>query len=479
MHIILPYLLLGRTKPNVSSVPHQPISGSSLVSNFASSSESHGHVIEKYLEQGQRHLIEDAVKDHDLVDHHIEESVELSEPIEKGPAKENEEVSIELTEAAVIETSTTQSANTVETTESQKDEKNKEDGAVALKDQEAEPSKNDNNEEQRDDFGIKKENVQDSVDADPQKEGENEKLSGSDTKDENLVQEELPTAEEAAVEDAPIKTEDKEVSQNVGNVPPEYPDVKPKPKRPQCELLGKFGSFGWWVQVFLMFTCSMSLIYKRFADKIRRPWLVWWFDVSKQGAGTFLAHGINLFLAKTFDILVNVEADACNWYFINITLDTTMGCLIIMTLLFLLKAFYRRMGRPELAKIGHYGEPPNYLVWRRQLIDFCFLTIVEKLIIAFFVVYMAPTLTGVVGLFLDLFLDYPKVKLTIVMVIWPLICTVGYFWIIDNYLKAPDDRTLLPDDDNGKTIGKRSNARHSLGSYDISPFDEWKKQHMN
>lgn len=224
-----------------------------------------------------------------------------------------------------------------------------------------------------------------------------------------------------------------------------------------------------------MITCSVSLIYKRFADKIRRPWLVWWFDVSKQGAGTFLAHGINLMLAKTFDILVNVEADACNWYFISVTLDTTFGCVIVMALIAILKFFYRRvLERPDLANFGCYGDPPNYKVWRRQMFDYMGLTVIEKLVMAVVTIVAAPTLTFIVGLFLEIFANYPRLKLTIVMVIWPLICTVGYFWIIDNYLKAEDERQLVPSEDD--EYGKKRSSNNII-DFELSPFDEWKKKH--
>lgn len=252
------------------------------------------------------------------------------------------------------------------------------------------------------------------------------------------------------------------------------------PVHQTCELLGKFGSFGWWVQGFLMLMCFLSLIYKRFVDTVRRSWTVWFFDVSKQGFGTCLTHALNLCLAKSFELLVNVEADACNWYFINITMDTTLGCLIVMSLLMLLNQFYIKvLKRPELARIGEYGNPPNWSIWRKQLFDYMCLTVVEKLCMVILVVLTAPTLTYIVGFGLDLFSDYPNVKLTIVMVIWPLICSIGYFWIVDNFLQAKETRILVPGDE----TETRSFKRHSTNTTNITfvedeifNFEDWKRR---
>jgi len=244
----------------------------------------------------------------------------------------------------------------------------------------------------------------------------------------------------------------------------------------QCQLLGEFGSFGWWVQVFLFVTCFCSLIYKRFYDEVRRAWLVWFFDTSKQGFGAMLAHSLNLALAKVLNFLVSVDADACNWYFINITMDTSFGCIIVVFLVKILKYFYRvYLKRPDLARLGEYGNPPSFKIWRRQLFDYMVITVVEKFLMIIAVVVFSPTLTAVVGILLGLFNNFPQVKLTIVMVIWPIICSVGYFWIVDNFLKAEDARILVEPDE-VEPQRRSSDSSFFLDSIlddDICTFEEW------
>jgi hypothetical protein len=54
-------------------------------------------------------------------------------------------------------------------------------------------------------------------------------------------------------------------------------------------------------------------------------------DISKQGASAFVSHFLNLILAVLLS--TNNNADQCVWYFINITIDTTIGvflCYVLM-----------------------------------------------------------------------------------------------------------------------------------------------------
>lgn len=45
-----------------------------------------------------------------------------------------------------------------------------------------------------------------------------------------------------------------------------------------------------------MLVLAGSLIVKRFSETPRRPWLIWFFDVAKQGLGSVYAHFLNMFV---------------------------------------------------------------------------------------------------------------------------------------------------------------------------------------
>ena len=61
-----------------------------------------------------------------------------------------------------------------------------------------------------------------------------------------------------------------------------------------CELVGFAGII---VQLTLGFLSFSVLIYKRYTEKPKRAWKIWFMDTSKQGASQFLAHIINIVIS--------------------------------------------------------------------------------------------------------------------------------------------------------------------------------------
>ncbi|GFO12720.1 store-operated calcium entry regulator stimate [Plakobranchus ocellatus] len=69
------------------------------------------------------------------------------------------------------------------------------------------------------------------------------------------------------------------------------------------------GLLGLFVQALLAFLAFTSLIIKRYCEPkhSRRPWIIWFFDTSKQGVGAAVLHFANLFLSDVF------QGDPCTW----------------------------------------------------------------------------------------------------------------------------------------------------------------------
>lgn len=209
----------------------------------------------------------------------------------------------------------------------------------------------------------------------------------------------------------------------------------------ECELLGRKGSFSWWLQVFLIGACMTSLVGKRFTDTVRRPWKVWFFDSSKQGVQAAMVHFINIGLSVAFGEFMGTDSDPCNWYWINLTLDCTFGVAIIFLLLRLLQWIYclKCVGRPELARCGDYGDPPSCRLFLRQLFDYQALVLVQKLMLGTLVVTKHKQLASVAELLLGWLDPHPRMKLVAVMVVTPLCLNIFAFWTADNFLQASTD----------------------------------------
>lgn len=108
----------------------------------------------------------------------------------------------------------------------------------------------------------------------------------------------------------------------------------------ECRLLGPFALF---VQGALGLLALLSLVFKRWRERPRRPLKVWFFDVSKQIVGTFLLHLANLamseFSSGSFEVQGNEKewADAskpdhngrqpnpCSFYLLNLAIDVSLS----------------------------------------------------------------------------------------------------------------------------------------------------------
>ncbi len=70
--------------------------------------------------------------------------------------------------------------------------------------------------------------------------------------------------------------------------------ASPMMQEGECHLLGPFALF---VQAALGGMALLTLVYKRWREESKRPWKIWFFDVSKQVLGSMLTHVLNLIMS--------------------------------------------------------------------------------------------------------------------------------------------------------------------------------------
>jgi len=210
----------------------------------------------------------------------------------------------------------------------------------------------------------------------------------------------------------------------------------------QCRLLGNF--FGYFIQVALGILAFLSLVYKRYKDVPRRPWLIWGMDASKQALGAFAAHGWNVLFALFLHKASSHSLNPCVLYFITFMVDAFLGLLFNFIFLLLIEQLAIVCGS-DIMKSGDYGNPPRWKVWLVQITSWVLIITAVKFLLLYCVLIplMDPLYT--VGHWLLVGFDpYPKLELVIVMILVPLVVNVVVFWISDNFLmnQSPTDNVV-------------------------------------
>ena len=89
----------------------------------------------------------------------------------------------------------------------------------------------------------------------------------------------------------------------------------------KCEM---FGGFGFLIQGILGAAAFSILILKRYIEKPRRPWKIWFYDVAKQIISAVALHLFNLIISAVLSSDER-DADACIWYFVTVVLGCLLG----------------------------------------------------------------------------------------------------------------------------------------------------------
>ncbi|TKA83276.1 hypothetical protein B0A55_00799 [Friedmanniomyces simplex] len=222
----------------------------------------------------------------------------------------------------------------------------------------------------------------------------------------------------------------------------------------ECHLLGPFALL---VQGALGAVAVLSLVLKRYRESPKRPWKIWFFDVSKQIFGSMLLHvfniGMSMFAttdvvnaAKTVVAQSGKDADGrspnpCSFYLLNLGIDTTIG---IPTLYVLLKVFHSLFLRTAIArpaesiKSGNYGQPPKATWWAKQLLIY-FLGLTGMKLFVFFLFAALPWLPWVGDWALRWTEGNEALEIAFVMFLFPLAMNAAQYWIIDSFIKGKSE----------------------------------------
>ncbi|KAH8094941.1 vacuolar membrane protein-domain-containing protein [Cristinia sonorae] len=240
-------------------------------------------------------------------------------------------------------------------------------------------------------------------------------------------------------------------------------DDLPEVDRKSCQLLGPTALV---VQGLMGVLVVLSLVYKRHRETPKRPWRIWFFDVSKQVIGQMFVHGVNVLISG---VLAHVSAgNACVLYFLNILIDTTLGVAMIYFFIHLTTWFFTEKCHWSGFESGQYGTPPSISYWGRQTAVYVFsISSMKLLVVALFALW--PGIFTLGEWMLSFLGSSNAAQVIFTMGLFPICMNIVQFWLIDSIVKAgAEEESLLPTD--GATSYDREPLFHA-GSDDDDDED--------
>ncbi|CAH6719596.1 vacuolar membrane protein [[Candida] jaroonii] len=222
----------------------------------------------------------------------------------------------------------------------------------------------------------------------------------------------------------------------------------------KCELIGTFSLL---TQASLGLLCLSSLIVKRYYEwPNRRTWKIWFFDVSKQLFGAFGVHIVNVMLSilKTKkDPSTTIDGDSddgsggwetddddpCNWYFLNIVFDCTVGVYILYWVFKGCNHICKNYFHMTKIKSGEYGDPPSLVAYFKQLSIYFTSLMITKVILFFAMNIFSLQLVWITShILLGWLDDYPdELEIFIVIFVVPIFMNCLQLILVDNIIKNP------------------------------------------
>ncbi|KAL3232188.1 Uncharacterized protein RNJ44_04104 [Nakaseomyces bracarensis] len=226
-----------------------------------------------------------------------------------------------------------------------------------------------------------------------------------------------------------------------------------RPSEETCQLLGPASLF---VQFLMGISALGLLLFKRNREHPRRKLDVWLFDIGKQVIGALGIHFINVGISvikrhkQNKRIIYNSDndddgtEDQCDWYFLNLLLDTTIGIpilwLALNALTKLLQYFKVRNVEsgnyfPEETENRNYSDKPLLSAFVKQLCVFIGGLVIMKIFIYLILNYFEDFAYWFADLILAWADPWPDVQIILVMFIFPVLLNCFQYFCVDNVIK--------------------------------------------
>ena len=221
----------------------------------------------------------------------------------------------------------------------------------------------------------------------------------------------------------------------------------PKYNKNKCEFFGVLGIFHQFVLGFLIFCL---LVLKRFLEKPRRPWVIWFYDVLKQMISSFVLYSINII----FSYLLSTKkenADLCTIYFMNLFLGCIVGYYITslyINLFFYLRKIYKfkfYINECYYEEIDNnntktYQIKPN--IYIKELIVWTLIQLIWKFILLILFSFFKQIFIIFGDKCLKPFSN-AHIRSLMILCVFPLVFNGFYYWNLDNLIKVKTGKNYV------------------------------------
>ena len=218
-----------------------------------------------------------------------------------------------------------------------------------------------------------------------------------------------------------------------------------------CRLIP--GLLGVTLQGLLFLGVCLALLCKKQHDDPPRAWPTFLADSSKQMIGAGWLHALNLVCSWALDAIerpggaeVAEDGDACDWYFINVVVDCSLGVFVEYLLLKGWSFILTRLNLPGLSDatesgnyyepVGHGEDPPRFQrdMYLKQLLMWLLIVTQMKLLL---VALFLATHSWLIFLTRRSLCSIPsdEAKLAVVMIVVPYVMNTLQVWLVDAFLK--------------------------------------------
>jgi hypothetical protein len=225
-----------------------------------------------------------------------------------------------------------------------------------------------------------------------------------------------------------------------------------------CKIYDNDDFFTILVQIMLALFALGSLWIKRMNEVPRRTFQTWFLDVSKQGFGACYAHVMNMVIAAVISQNIrgdSVLEDQCAWYAISFLIDTTLGLALSIGFLHLLDLLANKRDWLSLRNSGVYTGSTAFTHWLHQVIAWMLILTVVKIFMYLFMWAFSEPLAWVGQVLFRPLQGNIRFELLFVMILFPGLMNVIYFWIADHHLKAKPEHSDAHEEIEGSDLSDK------------------------